>query len=531
MNPITGDTQWLTEALKHDEAQDLPTNVEKIKLNQLVSKLGFVYEKLRNAVDYNDEHLVRRNALERFLRRHLLFLHDQSAARISQALIYDFIRARYLPNDTLPETIISTVAITIDKYLQIIAYIDQHQSTIHQPDKVKAWVVALASCEIDEYLIPVTKHLAITNFMYSRMIETINIVGIKIDDQEKNLQIYIATLRTLLKADTDFLRYRLLTLYIPSWPTAGELEIKDFCDRILAIRARIDAHLFHPVSFQMIRGLRRQAVFFTLLRELIEKSDNTDHLLNTEETLTEHLTKLCSTSYKKIKKTLVGSTIRVIIYILLTKTILAVAIELPYDRIFLGQIHWTALLINVIFHPILMLIVAMTISVPGRANTAIIIDEIKKIITGAERKVVIKIKDSLKPGSISYLVFNTIYLIMFAISFGIVIRILMWLDFNIMSGALFIFFLTLVSFFGFRLRNLAKQLSVVPRKDNLTNFIVDFFSLPIISVGRFVSNNFAKVNIFLYILDFVIETPFKMLVEFLDKAVSFVKEKREEIVE
>jgi len=531
MNQITGDTQWLIEALEHDDQRPIPTNVEKIKLNQLVSKLGFVYEKLRNAVDYNDEHLVRRNALERFLRRHLLFLQDQNPDHISRALIHDFIRARYLPNDALPETIISTVAIIIDKYIKIIACIDQNQKTIQPTDKIKAWVVALASCEIDEYLIPITKHLAITNFMYSRMIESVNLVGVKIDEQEKNLQIYIATLRTLLKADIDFLRYRLLTLYIPSWPTAGEAEINDFCQRLLAIRQRIDHHLFHPVSFQMTQGLRRQAIFFSTLRALVERGENIDTTLKDDVSLTEQLTTLCTTSYKKVKQKLVGSTFRVIIYILLTKTVLAVAIELPYDKIFLGQIHWTALLINILFHPILMLVIAMTISIPGKANTTLIVSEIKKVITGAERKVVIKIKGSLKPGSISYLVFNAIYLIMFAISFGIVIRILMWLDFNIMSGALFIFFLTLVSFFGFRLRNLAKQLSVLPRKDNLVNFIIDFFSLPIISVGRFVSNNFARVNIFLYLLDFVIETPFKMLVEFLDKAVSFVKEKREEIVE
>jgi len=104
-------------------------------------------------------------------------------------------------------------------------------------------------------------------------------------------------------------------------------------------------------------------------------------------------------------------------------------------------------------------------------------------------------------------------------------------NFNVPSGILFVFFLTIVSFFGFRLRNLAKQLSVVPRKDNFFSFLVDFISLPIIRVGRFFSTNFAKINIFLFILDFLIETPFKALVEFLEKAVSFINEKREEIIE
>ena len=59
--------------------------------------------------------------------------------------------------------------------------------------------------------------------------------------------------------------------------------------------------------------------------------------------------------------------------------------------------------------------------------------------------------------------------------------------------------------------------------------MIDVFTLPIVRVGRFLSSNFSKVNIFLYILDFVIETPFKMVVEVMEKAVSFIKEKREEI--
>lgn len=97
------------------------------------------------------------------------------------------------------------------------------------------------------------------------------------------------------------------------------------------------------------------------------------------------------------------------------------------------------------------------------------------------------------------------------------------------SGALFIFFLTLVSFLGFRLRTVANQYLVLPRKENLFNFLVDFFTLPIVRVGKFFSTNFSKINIFIYILDFAIETPLKMLIELLEKAISFIGDKREEI--
>lgn len=529
MKTITGDTQWLLDIYRQSDARPVPNNVEKIKLNQLVSKLGFLYEKFRNAIDYNDEHLVRRNALERLLRRQVLFLKEPQADKISQALIYEFIRARYLPNDTLPETIISEVGAIIQKYLVLARFIEQQKLPNEQ--KLLDWTIANAACEIDEYLVPITKPLAMANYMYSRMVDTIAVTNTDLDEREKNLQIHIAVLRTLLKADADFIRYRLLLLYFPSWSTISGHELAEFCQHVIGIKAQLDRHLDHPIGFQMLRVMRPQSVFFTILKETIETTDDPAALMTEESTFAARLSDICTKNYHKIKNRLVGSIFRVIIYILFTKTILAFLIELPYDRFILGQIHWQALAINVFFHPALMFLIAMTISVPGVRNTQIIIEEITKIISGAERKVVLKVKKSMRRGSTAYIVFNTIYAIMFAISFGIVIRILSLLDFNIVSGLMFIFFLTVVSFFGFRLRNLAKQLSVLPRKDNLVNFIIDFFSLPIIRVGRFLSNNFARVNIFLFILDFIIETPFKLLVEFLERAMSFVKDKREEIVD
>lgn len=521
--------EWLLDSYSRSDARPIPNNVEKIRLNQLVSKLGFFYEKFRNAIDYNDEHLVRRNALERLLRRQLLFLQDPDPTRVSQALIFEFVRARYLPNDTLPETVITDVATIITKYQTIFGLFAQHR--VANQDKLREWMISVAATEVDEFFFPTTKTQAMTHFMYSRMVDTVVITNAAIDDKEKNLQLYIATLKTLLKADATHLRYRLLRLYVNDWGTLTGDRLVDVTSQLATLRQRIDWHLAHPMGFQLTQAVRRQSVFFTILRELIERHGS-DHALFTDDNrLAAQTEAICSTNYKRIKGKLVGSIFRVILYILFTKTILAFVFELPFDRLVYGQIHWIPLLINVLFHPFLMFVVAMTISVPGAANTKIIIEELKKIVHGGERKVVVKIKKSLKRGSASYIIFNTLYALMFVISFGIIVRILMSLNFNIMSGLLFVFFLTVVSFFGFRLRNLAKQLSVIPRKDNLANFIVDFFSLPIIRVGRFFSANFARVNIFLYILDFVIETPFKLLVEFLERAMSFVKDKREEIVE
>lgn len=528
MSKITGESEWLIQELSSIKKREIPSNVAKIKLNQLISKLGFFYEKIRNAIDYNEEHLIRRSSLKRLLNRQVGFLMEKNPIKISEALIHEFIRAKYLPNDELPETDIEDVAIIIAKYLMVLQYFGQNPPPDYK--KVIDWVTGLMVCEIDEFLFPNHQETALINYTYGEMVKSINFSKTNIDEKEKNLQIYIAVLRNLVKADSPLLSYSLFKLYRPDWNNITPEETRKLLPQLLSFKKKIDQHLNHPSGYQLGKILKTQSVFFSVIRE-ITSTDATENreLFSDENKLADKIKEVCNKKYKTTRTKLLGSIFRVIIYILLTKTILAFLLELPYDQIFLGHINWFALIINITFHPILMAIVALTIKIPGSKNTDIIIEEIKKIIYGSERKLIYKPKKSLRFGSWAFIIFNSIYSIMFLASFGVVLWLLHRLNFNLLSGALFIFFLTLVSFFGFRLRNIANQYSVTPRKENLVNFLIDFFTLPIISVGRFLSVNFSKINIMIYILDFAIETPFKALVETLDKALGFIREKREEI--
>lgn len=522
--------EWLLDALEQDYSRIVPPEAAKIKLSKLVGKLGFFYEKVRNAVDYNEEHLIRRNSITRLLKRQLFLLQEKDAAKVSQALIFEFIRAKYLPNDALAESAIDDLAAIIRKYLYILS--KTPGAVMSDLDKINRWMIDLAACEIDEYFFSPEKDLAMVNFMYSHLVENLAFTKSDIEEKEKNLQIYIAVLKNLIKADPALISYRLLKLYFTQWEGIEEAKLLEFIRDIKEIKEKIDRRLKHPLSYQLSQAVRPQSVFFNILRQIVEENSAVVREVLSDGTKLESVIKeICNRNYKSVRNKLVGSIFRVIIYILLTKTIVAFIIELPYDKIFLGEVNWRALMINVIFHPFLMFVVAMTIRVPGEKNTMIIIEEIKKIISGEQRKIVFKPKKRLKRGSFGYIAYNVFYTIMFAISFGIVIFVLRLIHFNIVSGMLFVFFLTLVSFFGFRLRNLACQYLVIPRKDNFVNFLIDFFTLPIIRAGRFFSTNFSRINIFLFILDFIIETPFKFVVEASEKAVSFVKDKRDEISE
>ncbi len=101
---------------------------ERIQVHNVVSKAAFVYEKIRNAVDYNEEHLVRKNAIYRILKRKLVLekvvfenylLDKYHQDNIALHLLQELIRGRYISEDTSVEKI-KVVDEIIHKYNALI---------------------------------------------------------------------------------------------------------------------------------------------------------------------------------------------------------------------------------------------------------------------------------------------------------------------------------------------------------------------------------------------------------------------------
>ncbi len=125
-------------------------------------------------------------------------------------------------------------------------------------------------------------------------------------------------------------------------------------------------------------------------------------------------------------------------------------------------------------------------------------------------------------------VFGGLYAVLFGISFGLIISILTALHFNIVSIILFLFFLTFVSYFGFRIRHNANVWKVYVEKEGLLALIGNLLAMPIVRTGRWLSTRFASMNIFVFLLDFILETPFKFVLGTFDSFITFLKEKGED---
>ena len=81
-----------------------------------ISRVASVYEKIRNAIEFKDEHLLRKNAIERMLKRRIYT--EEKKVKLGNLLISELIRAKYLPNNEIPERVIEEVDNIIEKYLK-----------------------------------------------------------------------------------------------------------------------------------------------------------------------------------------------------------------------------------------------------------------------------------------------------------------------------------------------------------------------------------------------------------------------------
>lgn len=526
---MTSFIQKLIEAYKPENYQEhYPKDEPKIQVDLLVSKIASFYEKIRNAVDYRAEHLLRKNAVHRILKRKILVEKEGVSEKIAHDIIVELIRARYLENDHLPETKISETTNIINKYLKLIELILFKKSETRR--ETTEWLAGLAACEIEENLIPPKRENALIEAMYamvSRNIIFVDESGLR--PNQKGIIIYIAVRRALMKSDDFTLSYYLLRIYYPAWKEASSLLIQTAAKNIFSLKKNIEERINDRLVEKLSRRLKKVAVYFLILRDVLIKNQETNftETLTNNQVLAEKIKAACEERYKSLRTKLNRAARRSVIYIFITKMLLAIMLEIPYDIFISQKVTHLPLIINVVFHPLLLVLMVLTVPNPTKRNTEKIIRGIEGIIYDHKNKKIVF--RSKRISNLLLYIFNAIYSIMFIITFGLLIIVLRKLEFTFLGSFLFVLFLSIISFFAIRIRELALELNVLKRKQGFFIFLMQILSLPIIRVGRFISLKFSKINIFIFVFDFIIEAPFKILIEIAEQLIAMIREKREEV--
>lgn len=510
-----------TSTTVHDD------NVPRFKVGEAVGRVAFVYEKLRNALEYREENLLVKSAILRILKRR--FVPGVDPASITRPLLTELIHAGYIKNNSLPEAKLDDVSKILVKYARFLA---KAIPTLNQEDRERTfdWAVMLSACEVEETISSVNKQRAMIEFMYVTLLERIDIASKTVTEDERKVQIYLAVLRGYARYDVDLTQYHLLKFFYPDWLEHKEDTINRVARNVLNVEATLSRQITFPTQEPLLRQVKKISALFVILQDVMNTAEDPMALFQNPAALEEAIIEETNKAYKKVKVKLRRTSVRSIIYLFVTKMLVAFITEVPYDYIFFGHINYIPLYINLIFHPTLLFFIALLIHIPAKENTKKIVEGINHLIYNFEGKeITYKIRGKAKRGGFTDLVFRGLYLFAFIITFGVLFILLAMLNFNIMSGLIFVMFLTLVSFFGLRVRQIAKDLVVLDHKDNLISAIIDFFSIPIVRAGQWLSINFARINIFVFVLDLIIEAPFKLIIVVFEEWLSYMREKREEI--
>ena len=189
------------------------------------------------------------------------------------------------------------------------------------------------------------------------------------------------------------------------------------------------------------------------------------------------------------------------------------------------------LLVNILFPPAFMAALVIAVKMPGKENTAKIIQAVNEIVYPDTKREIFAAQryTARKKSPVMNGIFWILYCALFWLSFWLVAWGLEKLSFNVVSAVIFLVFFCLISFFGLNLRRTIQDLVIVKPKTNLLMPVIESLFLPIVSVGRWLSFNISRINIFVFIFDVLIELPLQALLEITEEWFAFLKEKKEEI--
>ena len=486
-----------------------------INVANVGSIVAFASIPLRNSAEYTQEHLLRQRAIRRFLLRNISLRTNQKIEKsLAEEIIIELTQAGYIENNTVPRSSLTKISQSLIKHYDNYWRMNPHTLKANAEE----WTFDLMSVEI-EAIIADDKKLQIYQYFayqhYKKVVdeESYRHLG---EIQNFDLSLYIAVHKILLKSDLSTIRYALQQLYRLS---------DDNIQAYIHFHESITRLFSSDLTNQLSRSIDRHGAPLRIFRSIIEDRDELPELLEKSGQFTSAYRAKISENYKRAGKRLNKALIKSVIFLLITKSLIGLLIEIPYDLAVTGSIIVLPLVINLLAPIIFLLIQRVTIKVPSEANTDAIVDYMENALY-EEKQNKLSNKHHTKKYSIGFSIF---YALMFIIAFGIVLSRLIAFDFNVVQIVLFVIFFATANFLGFRLTGIVRELELVTANSGTIQLIRDFLYMPFIVLGRWLSEEYKRVNIVALVLDTVIELPLKTVLKLARQWTKFLNYKKDEL--
>lgn len=508
----------------HDQVDTTVSAEQTVHVNNMANGLLFAYEQLRNVSENIENHLIFQSAIRRFYKRTLSFGFRKDPKDLAHELIIELTQAEYLKNDATKLSKVATVEGYITEHYEMYWELIKRFKSV-RPETAQKWILDILTVKTEQAFNNPVRILSFAAFAYSHFSQLMDVSefvvdGERLDEADRATVLYIAVHKALLKSNEANVRSGLYGLYgISNDDIGNTVEFNKKFDKLSNLRTTAKVSRMVSRNGAPLRIIR--ATFFQ------KKSDHKTLRIENRSHILGQIETQIGEEYAQVQKNVKAGVIKSIIFLLITKALIGLVIEIPYDLAVYGGIILLPLIVNLVFPPLFIATTALTFKMPSQNNRKAIVNYIDSMLY---ENVVEKPRLKYPQSTGRSYFFNTVYVTMFIAVFYLVARQLMALEFNVVQGVIFLVFLSTASFLGYRLTVQIKELEIVSRSQGFIILIRDFLYAPFIFVGQKISYRFARMNIIAQLLDIVIEMPLKTVLKLLRQWSAFLNSKKDELL-
>jgi hypothetical protein len=315
----------------------------------------------------------------------------------------------------------------------------------------------------------------------------------------------------------------------PAWFDGHDSVVAEFSSKIEEMKSNLDEIIEHT-ALKHLRSVTRQ---FDVVFHIISDITNNDPLklialIADKALLAQEVKRAYEKRFNVLKTKLRRAGFRSVVSIFLSKILIAISLEVPFEMFIIKQPLSYPLFVTILLLPMLMFFIVASIRLPRKKNLETLVVQVGSIISetfafepislrARKRKLI----TSLLIGSIQILILGTV--------FSIIVFALARIHLSLLGIAVFIIFLSLIIFSGMRIKQWSYELNVGTRKEGLGGFFIDVLSMPIVIFGKTLAGKFYKFNIFILLTNLFFEAPFQSFINFVEEWRMFVGEKKEEL--
>jgi hypothetical protein len=513
----------------------------KIHIDEIASGVAKFYEKIRKIIDWKDDNALRRNAIERILKRRVFpkmvmgSFKQSESTELAKTMTEELIRGAHLPNHEIPKSRIDVVSDALSKYLYFLNYAIKSYGIVNvkKGNNITTFLIEIAACEIEEVLTRPVKEYGIIDAMARIMDERIEIKPEGYLDPEEKLDLLrVSVQRKLYHLDNNYIIYMYLRRKYPNWSKFSSGELKNFAENLATIKEQSETYINSKVSKKFDEITGRFSTIFILLDDVFESlKENPESIKSTIEDsnllislIRDHYLERRKTLQRRLRNSAIFSTLSVFISNWATFYL----IEVPVARLFYEEFNLLATIIDFLLPALVMFLLVIFIKPPKDENLENVIESSKELLyknsTYETHELVLKEE---KHGFIKIFI-TFAYTLSTILLFVGIAAIFYYAQLPITSVIYDTFTIAITFYAALGVRKTSKEL-YVGEKRSFGDFLFDSFTVPLAKVGEFLSSKWKEYNVVAIFTNYLIEIPFVAILDFIELWSKFLKERKSEL--